>query len=285
MAKLKHSRYAMLYCLLILALTACAGAKDTDKVSSASEQDSAATNVQQAPKQPVTIKVFQYQATISDDEFKSLLAEPVQKKFPYMTLEMVRGTGKVGAPELVASGDMPDLLYVPHTYMYQYFDLNLPYDLTDMVKKYKTDLGAYEPQAIEEIRSNGFDKSKLYALPFSINFSATFYNKGIFDKFGVPYPKDGLTWDDAIDLAKKIGRTDDGKAYYGLDPGILNVMDTQRTIPVIDYTTNTATLNTDRWLQFFKWTKTILDIPPGNKKFGQGRDNFIKGNLAMMPEF
>jgi multiple sugar transport system substrate-binding protein len=283
MANWEHGKTVVAFCIMAFALAACSG---ENKGAVSSKDFSKTENVPQAPAQPVTLKVFQQYATLSDDEFNSLIAEPVKKKFPHITMEIVRATAKIGAQELIASGEMPDLLFVPHTYYYQYVDLNLPYDLTGLVKQYKTDLGAYEPQAIEEIRMNGFDKNKMYALPFSLNFSATFYNKDIFDKFGISYPQDGLTWDDAIELAKRIGRTADGKLYYGLDTHILNVVDTQRTIPVIDYTTNTATLNTDRWLEFFNWTKMIFDIPPGNKSYGQHFNNFIKNtNLAMMPSF
>ncbi|NOU90117.1 extracellular solute-binding protein [Paenibacillus sp. LMG 31460] len=42
-----------------------------------------------------------------------------------------------------------------------------------------------------------------------------YYNKDIFDKFGISYPRNGMTWDEVYDLAKKLNRTEDGISYRG----------------------------------------------------------------------
>ncbi|MGO8041099.1 extracellular solute-binding protein, partial [Rhizobium leguminosarum] len=43
---------------------------------------------------------------------------------------------------------------------------------------------------IEELTIDG----KIYSLPFRSDFLVVYYNKDIFDKAGVPYPTNDMTW-------------------------------------------------------------------------------------------
>jgi len=58
---------------------------------------------------------------------------------------------------------------------------------------------------ITEIRSIAPDLT-LYALPFGRVAEGLFYNKTIFDEMQVPYPKDGMTWDEVLELAAALKR-------------------------------------------------------------------------------
>lgn len=52
-----------------------------------------------------------------------------------------------------------------------------------------------------------------YGMPKGFDTVAVWYNKELFDKAGVPYPKDDWTWDDFKDTAKKLTNKDAG--VYG----------------------------------------------------------------------
>jgi multiple sugar transport system substrate-binding protein len=52
-------------------------------------------------------------------------------------------------------------------------------------------------------------EGKAYGFPANISADAVWFNKDIFDKEGVPYPKDGWTWDDLIATAKKLTKRND----------------------------------------------------------------------------
>ncbi|MCM3291975.1 sugar ABC transporter substrate-binding protein [Paenibacillus sp. MER 180] len=54
---------------------------------------------------------------------------------------------------------------------------------------------------------------KTYGMPAGFTTRAMYYNKKVFDAMGVPYPKDGWTWDDFKDIATKL--TDKSKKQYG----------------------------------------------------------------------
>lgn len=73
--------------------------------------------------------------------------------------------------------------------------------MKDLIKRHNIDLSRFEPSiisALEKMSGGG-----LYGLPLYNDRMALYYNKDIFDKFGVPYPKDGMTWDEVIELSIK----------------------------------------------------------------------------------
>ncbi|KRG11740.1 hypothetical protein ACA29_15285 [Lederbergia galactosidilytica] len=57
------------------------------------------------------------------------------------------------------------------------------------------------------------------ALPFQSPRNVMYYNKDIFDMVGEPYPEVGLTWPEAVELARKLTIERDGVQYRGLDIG------------------------------------------------------------------
>ncbi|WP_223594342.1 ABC transporter substrate-binding protein [Neobacillus bataviensis] len=54
---------------------------------------------------------------------------------------------------------------------------------------------------------------KVYGMPAGFTTRVVYYNKDLFDAAGVPYPKDGWTWDDFKAAAKKL--SDPAKKQYG----------------------------------------------------------------------
>lgn len=52
----------------------------------------------------------------------------------------------------------------------------------------------------------------LYGVPFRADTSGVFYNKDLFDEAGVPYPQDGWSWQDFLDIAQRLTK---GTAQYG----------------------------------------------------------------------
>lgn len=68
-----------------------------------------------------------------------------------------------------------------------------------------TDLGIVDrmdSRAMEFARQQG--NGTLYGIPFGKDVYALYYNTAIFDELGIPYPTDGMTWDDVFELAREI---------------------------------------------------------------------------------
>ncbi|CAG7638390.1 ABC transporter substrate-binding protein [Paenibacillus allorhizosphaerae] len=241
------------------------------------------SNTGSAPKQPiaeappVTLKIYMWDAIFQEEAFQKLIAEPVKKKYPNITLQqVVRGPN--AQPESIVTSDdnAVDIIMAWNDVLVQFQDLKLLGDITPDVKKAGLDLGRFDAQVLDGMR-DGDKKEILYGLPFAQDFYALFYNKDLFDKFGVAYPKDGMTWEDAIELAKKLTREDGGVQYKGLDPEGPEKLGNALSLPFVDAKTQKATLDTEGWKRVFDTLKQIYSIP--------GNQNTISNHAGTVNRF
>ncbi|WP_284645946.1 ABC transporter substrate-binding protein [Paenibacillus silviterrae] len=243
-----------------------------------------------APKTPVvdtspaTLKVYLSNSSLTDQDLNTLIGEPLKKKYPHISIEAIKPGKGTSIAELVAAGQPPDIIYTNNLDFGTYKTLDLLEDITPLLKKHQVDLNRFEQQMLP---SDSSDKGAVYGLPFFAHFSALYYNKNIFDRFGVPYPKDGMTWEEVIELAKKVSRLDNGVEYRGLDPDTIARMAMPLSITLVDAKTNRATIDTDGWRTVFTLAKEIWSIPhnrPEKLNSFQARNWFMKDqNVAMLP--
>ena len=262
--------------MVALLLAACGGTKTGGGADVPNDADS-------QPKKPITLYMLQDGATISDEEFANLIAAPVKAKYPHITVEMVRNkNGSNGLSELISSGNFPDFMFITMLQIKAHRDLGTTEDLTPYIQKFGMNPNRFDPAAIQTSRVFG-ESDNLYAVPFSLNFLALFYNKDLFDRFGVSYPKEGMTWQDAIQLASKFARTENGVEYKGLMTNAIADMSTQLSLPRVDPATKKALINTDGWKKVAEIIQSINAIP-GNK--GANLDHFLKTQtLAMVASY
>lgn len=71
------------------------------------------------------------------------------------------------------------------------------------------------PAIREGIKAAG-DGTSMYALAPTFTSQALFYNKDLFDQYGVPYPTDNMTWAQIADLAKQFPKGEEDDRIYGL---------------------------------------------------------------------
>lgn len=161
---------------------------------------------------PVELILQDNNSGITEDEFQKLFIAGVQAKYPQISLKLVKG-GKI--EDMIAAGETPDLVAVSNPVFYAYESIGYPQELESMIKQYKVNLDSIEPVIVNDLRRVSKDQ-KIYGLPFGMNVGAMMYNKDLFDLFGVPYPKDGLTWEEHFQLTKQMTRTDsNGALYFG----------------------------------------------------------------------
>jgi multiple sugar transport system substrate-binding protein len=231
---------------------------------------------------PVKLKL--YMGLLQPDEWiQRHIIVPVQKKYPNISIEIVR-RGKGSNPdELVVAGNFPDLIYesIPRYAVYK--DLGLLYDMNDFIKKYKFDTSKLNPLVVDALKVWG-ENGELYHMPLWMNFSVLYYNKDIFDKFGVAYPKDGMTWDEAIELSKALTKTQDGITYHGIDPNSITGMAHQLSLNFVDQKTHRALLEDDGFKRIFQTFLSAYKIPGNENRSKVSRDAFLKDRkLAMYP--
>jgi multiple sugar transport system substrate-binding protein len=233
-------------------------------------------------KDPVTLIVWSQQQDIPSVEmFQELYAKPVHAKYPYITLEMVQAK-QSPLDKLVTQGEIPDMFIITLLNFKNIRDFGLLYDLTPLIEKYHFDMNRIQSGLIKQVQFTS-DEGQINSIPHYLNFNALYYNKDIFDKFGVAYPRDGMNWDDTIELARKVTRTDGGVDYRGLDPENLDrlnylggnlggLVDPKTDEPLVE-----------EWRPAYELYERILSIP-GNKlpKFNSSMDFFLKDkNVAM----
>ncbi|MCC2687009.1 MAG: family 1 extracellular solute-binding protein [Paenibacillaceae bacterium] len=272
--------FLVIFVLVLAVLAGCGGqqaAQPTAQDGGNSAQPAAAPKVS---TEPVTLKMFQSSTKITDEQFATLIADPVKKKYPYITIELVRGDNNK-ATEAVAAGEFPDMIFTGIGTIPFYRDLGLLTDLNPAVKKFNFNLNDFESRIINQLKVYS-DKGELYAIPYLENFSALFYNKDIFDRYGVAYPKDNMLWDDVIALGRQISSKSSGEVMP-VCPGNFAQYDSVMSLPVVDAKTNKAILETDTWKMLIDKFRDIQQIP-GNACGGDGKEvaGFADGTIAMI---
>jgi multiple sugar transport system substrate-binding protein len=260
-------------CALFLA--ACSGpdSSSDNGQSSAPKPNQPAANADEKFKDPVEVNFFYngYSKSLMDD-WKAKLKE----KYNIVLNPLY------DAPEqLIASGIKLDLIAYSAGGLFKALDLQLTSDLTDMVTKYKFDMNRLAPGVLESAKMYS-DKKEIPVMPYELNNNLIIYNKSIFDKFGVPYPKDGMTWEQMYDIIPKVSRSEGGVQYKGFAYSFLNLIyKNQMNLPFVDPTTQKALVNTDQWK---KWVDIMAGLHKinGNELGGKEDDLFFKEQTLAM---
>jgi multiple sugar transport system substrate-binding protein len=236
------------------------------------------------PKEPVVLTIYGNIPT--EAEQQQLFIAPVQAKYPYISFKFIPQDKDNQPANLVASGTNPDLIIAWNGGANVFSDLGLLTDITPDIQKHKIDLNRFEPVYLDAIRVNS-EKGELYGLPYKRQFNALYYNKTIFDNFGVAYPKDGMTWSDAIELAKRLTRMEQGVQYRGLDPESPWRLSFPLSIPFVNAKTYEAEIDNDKLRTMFEVGRSIYGIPgnaPGSQPadYWAKNDFYVKQNIALM---
>ena len=238
------------------------------------------------PVKPVTVRLYNYGA-LNQEMIENLFVQPMKKKYPHLTLQVVERSA-MPIETLAIGGNEVDIITGWGSLLDQFANFELLADLNPMIKTHGIDLNRFETTNLEgvKLQSATIKPGGLFGLPFGYNFYATFYNKDIFDKFGVSYPPDGMTWDDAIELAKKLTRMEAGVQYKGLDPEGIEKVGNALSLPYVDPVTFKAAADTEGWRRVFELVKRINDIPGNSFQITNHAgtvNRFVKDkNVAML---
>ncbi|MDF2715037.1 MAG: transporter substrate-binding protein [Paenibacillus sp.] len=241
--------------------------------------------------EPVTVKLAASNAQFPEEDFNAYIAEPVKKKYPHITVQRINTSEKGNSlAEIVAAGNIPDLVGFYPGNLQTVGEMGLAYNIDELVKTYKFDLARLMPEAVDAVKAAS-NTPYLIGLPTYHNPFGLFYNKDLFDKFGVAYPKDGMTWDEVRDLSVKLTRKDGGVQYRGLYADFLYRGSRQLGLRPVDFKTNKSMLNSDQWQELFKLWESLYAAPGlmegsyTKLEWGSNEQSFLKGELAMLAGF
>jgi multiple sugar transport system substrate-binding protein len=248
----------------------------------AAQQSAAQPSAPQVSNEPVELLIY-FVPAIDDAYFDDIFVKPVKAKHPNITLKYVQQSGGPKIADQIATGKIPDLTVGSITNLFDFKDLGMFYDMTPQIKKFNFDVNRVDPALMTMIKQYS-DKGEIYGIPYKSNYNALFYNKDLFDKFGVAYPKDDMMWDDVVELGKKVTRTTDGIQYRGLDPENINRLAWGYNLGFVDE--KTAKPMIDNWKPAYELLQKIIQIPgnaPEKVQRNGDKDAFVKDmTLAMI---
>jgi multiple sugar transport system substrate-binding protein len=256
-------------------------------VSACSSKNAGGGDTAQQPEQgqttykmktdPVTLTF--YNAGNINSYYEEYIAKHIRAKLPHISINYIRQAGDVTLTNTIAQGTLPDIIYMVSPNINAYKELGVLGELDSLIKSHHIDMSRLLDGLEESIRVYG-DRGELLYMPWGLSNWALYYNKDLFDRFAVPYPKDGMTWDDVYPLARQLTRNENGVNYRGFDfdPGY-PIRANQLSLPFVDPKTHKAVVNTDGWKRLFETLGQVYRIPgnePGNVS------DFHKGTVAMI---
>ena len=105
-----------------------------------------------------------------------------------------------------AAGNAPDVFWVASSEARSYAARSVLLDLTPFIEKDGVDLNDFFPATLEPYGVDG----RYYGLPNDACSCVMFYNKELFRKAGVPFPKEGWTWEEFLDACRSLTKDLDG---------------------------------------------------------------------------
>ncbi|TNJ64224.1 extracellular solute-binding protein [Paenibacillus hemerocallicola] len=242
-------------------------------------------------EKPIELVFHAGQSNWTEDMFWALYGNPIKKKFPHITPKFIQVSGsKITLGDLIAAGDQIDLMLVTTSGTADnILKYGLEYDISGLIKESKFDLNRFDPSIVNMQRD--IAKGGMYGLPVFVQIPFMLYNRDLFDKFAVGYPKMGMTWDETYDLAVKMSRTEGGKKYYGLGTNMtFHFKTSQIPLSLVDPATNKARSDDktkrvfDNFVRFFKIPS--YEANAAMSKGGELENMFFKDQtLAMYPHF
>ncbi|WP_127580343.1 extracellular solute-binding protein [Paenibacillus koleovorans] len=262
-------------------LAGCSGAGSGKESSGTTPSGSPASSTAPKPvvEGPVTVTFLATTGPWPEESFQKFVAEPVKKKYPNITVKRL-DPGQKGSSitELVASGDIPDIVSLYAGQFQQYKSVDIIGNMDALLKAHQFNTGRITTD-VWETGKMAVGTSHIAAIPLYLSVSLLYYNKDLFDKFAIGYPKDGMTYDEIRALGNKLNREDGGVSYRGFHPDNAIFGKEIAGLQFYDPATNKATMNTQKWQDFFRFWESQWDFnfPTSGSVF----DVFLNGQLAM----
>jgi len=227
--------FLTIFVLFSLVLTACGTPAPTTQPAA----PVGGAPVEAPTDAPVTLKMVAWD--ISTTPYWQAVIDAYVAKNPNVTIELIDVSSaeyqdKVNI--MLSGGDESDIITVKDIPGYSaMLTRNQIIPLNSYIETDGLDLSAYSGAA-EELTYEG----SIYALPFRSDIWILYYNKDIFDKAGIAYPDNDMTWAEYEDLARKLTSGTGADKVYGAHHHtwrstvqLATVQDGKNTVIATDY--------------------------------------------------
>lgn len=110
-----------------------------------------------------------------------------------------------------------------------------------------------------------------------------YYNKDLFDKFGIDTPRDGMTWDEVFALAQTMTRSEGDEVFRGFSGNLIGMLrDNPFSLLILDPVKDELS-SPETWQLIFANFKRFFDIPNNAVESTFALENavFTQGKSAM----
>jgi len=250
---------ALASCALFM-IAACSGGKQGNEAVQAPKDQSDSVVEKPAATGPQELTISSAASGPDEKTFNEMYGNSIRKKFPDLKLTYIQNTKGSTMPDMIAAKTKIDIVFDSIAFSAAFRDYGIHVDMTPFLTARKMDLGKFEPTTIEFQKRVG--NGAVYSLPVWTATAGLFYNKDLFDKFGVEYPKDGLTWSELLDLAKRLTRNEGGVQYVGYVTSIAAQANTnQLGLKYIDAKTGKAQIDHADWTGLMQSLIPFFQIP------------------------
>lgn len=285
----RSRRAVVLGALTAIALTGCSAASSKTSESTAADD----------PVDNSTITLQMNEGLVP--QFKTYAAA-YEKKYPGRTVTVVPGSSDPATylQDLTANRlaeNLPDIIFNFDTLANRLDERKITLDISSYLADGKDGLktDTFIPQFLDQYRPLS-DTERITGLPVSADATALFYNKTLFDKYGVGLPTDSWTWQDMYDAATQIYGKSSGKVngldIQGYTPPIYNPVLQAMGAKVYDADSNTAPIASPEavkaWkllLEPYKKMQAAYTIKPDPNApaFGNGGSAMVITVRAFVP--
>lgn len=266
----KWRQFLILFVMIsIIVLASCsneAPIKEATEETPPTETSTPEEMTSEEPPKPFTLKFY----TNLSPELQELEISFINKAFPHIAVETTvsSGTNNTLPHQLTASGYTPDLINSSWGGVWDFQQSGLLMDLNPLIEELDFDTDRLIDNALPFVQSYSPSGETLF-IPYNLGFNNLFYNKDIFEKFGVDFPKEGAYWDDIYDLAKILTRDDGGIKYKGFQYQVQSVTwRNQLALPMTNPVTHKSELNNHPGWKLWVETMGSFYLIPGNEASG-----------------
>lgn len=290
----KRKRFHLILSVLLALLLAIAGCSSSSSPPPAAEPDPAAvepeTSVpdEETGGEPVTIKIlYPWGEGAFEERYRG-----IESLLPIVKLELVDSRAELEPlQELNAQQIVPDIIFA-NWGLDPLYELDMIEPLDALIAKHQFDVQTLDDSLVASIRAMDKDgQGRMMGIPIQYSPYGIWYNKEVFDKFGLEYPTERMTWDEVIEMAKQMTAERDGIQYRGLEMGP-GMASGEVTVPLQQLAVNLTDPDTGEVLidkepavaKYLELMKRIYSIPGIVNPDSEARKDyeFPKKNVAMI---
>lgn len=214
--------------LMISLITACSNESGTESENNNENENNITNNLnekdnkeddsnnesQSAEKTKITI-AYQWNEASFYERF-----DPIEELLGNVEIEYVPTNGtKEGFEELFSAGIHPDIFMDQNLFALK--ELEVIYPLDSLIEKSDFNIDMIDKPLLDWISAYD-DEERVIGLPDGTGNVALYYNEEVFDMLGEDYPDplEPMTWNEVMDLNRRMTTVIDDVQYIGLDLGI-----------------------------------------------------------------